>query len=65
MNIFKNVILRFIGLILGIENEQNFIAGDKITVYGEGAGTGNVYDNNGYLRKSTCVNMAYVILQDK
>ena len=24
MNIFKNVILRFIGLILGIENEQNF-----------------------------------------
>jgi hypothetical protein len=48
-----------------IENEQNFIAGDKITVYGEGAGTSSAYDNNGYLRKSTCVNMAYVILQGK
>ena len=48
-----------------IENEQNFVPGDKITVYGEGAGTGSVYDNNGYLRKSTCVNMAYVTFEGK
>ena len=48
-----------------IENEQNFVPGDKITVYGEGAGIGYVYDNYGYSRKSTRVNMAYVTLEGK
>ena len=28
-----------------LENEQNLLPGDKITVYGEGAGTDSVYDN--------------------
>ena len=46
-----------------VDSDQNLLPGDKITVYGEGAGTGSVYDNNGALCRATCVNMAYMTLE--
>ena len=48
-----------------LDGDQNLLPGDKITVYGEGAGTGSVYDNSGALCRATCVNMAYMILSSK
>ena len=48
-----------------LENEQNLLPGDKIIVYGEGAGISSVYDNNGTLIRTSSVNMAYMILQGK
>lgn len=43
-----------------LEHEQNLLPGDKITVYGEGAGTCSVYDNNGAITRTTGVYMAYL-----
>ena len=48
-----------------LDNEQNLLPGDKITVYGEGADIGSVYDNNGALIRTTAVYMAYMTLEGK
>ena len=48
-----------------LENEQNLLPGDKITVYGEGAGVDYVYDNDGKTHRSPCINMAYMTLEGK
>ncbi len=47
------------------ESRQNFIAGDIITVYGEGAGNCEVYDMNYTLHSAPCINMAYATLAKK
>ncbi len=41
------------------DNEQNFIAGDIVTFYGEGAGNVTVYDMNGKTYILPCLNAAY------
>ena len=41
------------------ENERNFLSGDIITVYGEGAGKISVYDLGYNQYSAPCVNMAY------
>ena len=47
-----------------IENKQNFLAGDVITVYGEGAGEQSVFTSqNGGIHNAPCINMAYVIVE--
>lgn len=43
-----------------LENEQRFIPGDVITVYGEGADECEVYDSEYNSVKAPCLNMAYV-----
>lgn len=45
------------------ETSENFLAGDVITVFGEGAGEVTVYDMNYEPRSAPCVNMAFVIRQ--
>ena len=47
------------------EGRQNFIAGDIIQVYGEGAGNCEVYDMSYTLRSAPCINMAYAMLAKK
>lgn len=47
-----------------LENEQRFIAGDVITVYGEGAGECIAYDHEYTEYSAPCLNMAYVALND-
>ena len=42
------------------DNPQNFIPGDVITVYGEGAGTQTVYDSAYTPHTAPCIFMAYV-----
>ena len=44
-----------------IDNAQNFISGDIITVYGEGAGECVAYDSEYVPTDGACVNMAYVV----
>ena len=39
---------------------QNLLVGDVITIYGEGAGNVDVYDQNYMLRSGPCIHMAYV-----
>lgn len=46
------------------DEDKNLIAGDKITVYGEGAGIGDVYDINGNMYRATILNMAYVTIDN-
>ncbi len=45
-----------------LEDKQKFIPGDVITVYGEGAGECEVYDDEYNLFTTACLNMAYVIV---
>lgn len=45
------------------EDGQNYISGDVITVYGEGAGDATVYDMNYEPRTAPCLNAAYIELQ--
>lgn len=42
---------------------QNYISGDVITVYGEGAGNATVYDMNYNPKTAPCLNAAYIELQ--
>lgn len=45
------------------DDAQNFIAGDVITVYGEGAGESTVYDMDYYVSHTApCIHAAYVAL---
>lgn len=47
-----------------IEDQQRFIAGDIITVYGEGAGECSAYDYVDYVEwNAPCLNMAYAVLE--
>ena len=46
-----------------LENQQRFIPGDVITVYGEGAGECEVYYNDYEFLKAMCLNIAYVIVE--
>ena len=46
-----------------LEDRQRFVAGDVITVYGEGAGECEVYDEEYNYRTVPCLNMAYVVLE--
>ena len=47
-----------------IEDKQNFLAGDVITVYGEGAGEQAVYNaQSDGVQNAPCINMAYVIVE--
>lgn len=46
-----------------LENQQKFIKGDVITVYGEGAAECEVYDSEYNAVTAPCLNMAYVIPQ--
>ena len=48
-----------------MDTPQNFIAGDVITIYGEGAGDVMAYDNQGYDVTAPGINVAYVVLQPK
>lgn len=43
-----------------IEGTQNYIKGDMITVFGEGAGSVSVYDMEYDLHSAPCINVAYV-----
>lgn len=43
---------------------QNLIAGDVITIYGEGDGSTEIYDMNYSLRFGPCLNAAYITLVD-
>ena len=52
--------LRFIIRDCIQDGSQNFIAGDVITVYGEGAGNYSVYDENYDLRNAPGIFVAYV-----
>lgn len=45
------------------DRAQNFIAGDRITVFGEGAGEATVYDMDYYMHTAPCVNVAYVTVE--
>jgi hypothetical protein len=46
-----------------IENQQNFLPGDVITVYGEGAGERTIINSQGNgVNTAPCINMAYVIV---
>ena len=46
------------------ENQQLFIEGDKITVYGEVVGAWTAYETDGSIRRaSVCLNMAYATLE--
>ena len=47
-----------------LEDQQRFIAGDIITVYGEGAGECTAYDHEYTEYAAPCLNMAYVSLND-
>ncbi len=42
-----------------LENRRNFISGDIITVYGEGAGNITVHDTEYNPHSAPCINMAY------
>ena len=44
------------------DETQNFVPGDVITVYGEGAGIVEVYDREYMPHSAPCVNVAYAIL---
>ena len=46
-----------------LEDKQRFIAGDVITIYGEGAGEREVHDDDYNYITAPCLNMAYAILQ--
>ena len=46
-----------------LEDRQRFVAGDVITVYGEGAGEREVCDSNYNYTTAPCINMAYVVLK--
>lgn len=47
-----------------IEDKQNFLANDVITVYGEGAGEQAVYNaQSDGVQNAPCINMAYVIVE--
>jgi len=46
-----------------LENQQRFIPGDVITVYGEGAGECEVYYGEYELVAAMCLNMAYVDIE--
>ena len=46
-----------------LENQQRFVAGDVITVYGEGDGECCVYDFAYNYITAPCINMAYVVLE--
>ena len=47
-----------------LENKQNFLPGDVITVYGEGAGELSAfYSNSSEYLSAPCINMAYVIVE--
>jgi hypothetical protein len=46
-----------------IENSQNFLSGDTITIYGECAGTKQAYDSNYAVHALPSINMAYVIIE--
>lgn len=45
-----------------LDDNQRFIPGDVITIYGEGAGVREVYDKDYYYTSAPCLNMAYVTL---
>ncbi len=47
------------------EGRSNYIAGDIITVYGEGAGNCEVYDIDYKIHISPCVNAAYIFMAKK
>lgn len=44
------------------DRQQNFIAGDVINVYGEGAGNVSFYDMEGIMHSAPCIHMAYAYL---
>ena len=44
------------------EDPGNFLAGDVITVYGEGAGEYSFYDMHGNAHAGACLNAAYIVL---
>jgi hypothetical protein len=46
-----------------LEDDQRFVKGDIITVYGEGAGSCGVYDAEYNYITAPCLNMAYVIFE--
>ena len=46
-----------------LENQQRFVAGDVITIYGEGAGECCVFDFAYNYITAPCINMAYVVLE--
>ena len=46
-----------------LENQQRFVAGDVITVYGEGAGECEVCNTSFNHTIAPCINMAYVVLE--
>ena len=46
-----------------LEDQQRFVAGDVITVYGEGAGECEVFDSDYNYTKAPCVNAAYAELK--
>ncbi|MBQ8208917.1 MAG: hypothetical protein IJZ89_09325 [Clostridia bacterium] len=43
-----------------LAESMNFLRGDRITVYGEGAGNVTVYDINGMGHNASCINAAYI-----
>ena len=45
-----------------LEDAQNFISGDTVTVYGEGAGECEVYDANYNYTTAPCLNVAYAVV---
>lgn len=46
-----------------LEDNQRFVKGDVITVYGEGAGECEVYNSEYVYTTAPCLNMAYVVLE--
>ena len=46
-----------------LENQQRFIPGDVITIYGEGAGECEFYYGDYEFFTAMCLNMAYVIVE--
>ena len=38
----------------------NYVEGDKIVIYGEGAGSKEVYDAFYNLKSGVCINVAYI-----
>jgi hypothetical protein len=46
-----------------LDGKQNLIEGDRIVVYGEGAGSCTVFDGEGNEWEAPCLNMAYVTVQ--
>ena len=45
------------------KNKKNYLPGDNITVYGEGAGSVTVYDETDTAYSAPCINAAYIVLE--